>query len=62
MDKETIAQNEVGYVKMYKNTKGYNWDIKIFEDTDEVKFEKLILQLKALDLTMQETFGGFDGS
>jgi hypothetical protein len=50
-----IAEN--GYIKLIKNTKGYNWEIKIHENKDGEVFKKLIEQIDELNTMMKERFG-----
>jgi len=57
VNKETIVSNELGYIKIYKNSRGFNWEIKIHEGKDVAEFDKLITKLEALNNTMLTKFG-----
>ena len=54
-DKETI-QTEKGYVKLYKNSRGYNWEIKCFVGDEQKEHEKLIKQVESLNVLMLNSF------
>ena len=58
VDSEVIAKNEVGYIKLYKNTKNYNWEIKLHEGKDTPAFKLLIDQLNEINIEMLTKFGG----
>ena len=55
MDKETI-QTEKGYIKLYKNTKGYNWEIKLHEGKETEAFKELAEQIDELNNIMLNKF------
>lgn len=56
MEKETIVKTDAGYIKLYKMTKVYNWEIKLFEEYDEAKYQEIIDTLHKLDKKMHDTF------
>lgn len=59
MDGERIlVQNEKGYIKIMKMSKGYNWEIKAYEDMDEAKYNELIEKIKRVDSVINEKFSG----
>ena len=60
VETEVIAKNEIGYIKLYKNTKNYNWEIKLHEDKNTEQFKLLIDQLDKLNTEMLTKFGGID--
>jgi len=56
MEKET-QQTEIGYIKLYKNSKNYNWEIKLFEGKDSKAFKDLIEKIDELNNIMLNKFG-----
>ena len=54
MSEEQIEQKES--IKLIKNTKGYNWEIKIFSDKDELSLLD-IEKLNVLNKEMEEKYG-----
>lgn len=56
MEKETVVNLETGYIKLYKLTKTYNWEIKLFETYNLDKYQEIIDTLQRLDQTMHEKF------
>lgn len=58
METETLTQNEKGYIKLYKNSRGYNWEIKNYEEKDPKALKDLIKDLEEINLIMIEKFGG----
>ena len=55
MEKETI-NTDIGYIKLYKNTKGYNWEIKMHENKENESYKKLIDNINEIDEIMQSKF------
>jgi hypothetical protein len=55
-DKNTLVICDKAYIKLTKNTKGYNWDIKVYKlDTDEE-----MLRIKAVvDNINNKMFGEY---
>ena len=51
------AINEIGYIKIVKNTKGYNWEIKVYENMDIEKMRDLKSKLNILNTEMIEQYG-----
>ena len=51
--KSELGVNQRETISLTKNTKGYNWDIKVFVDTDEKTLERLV----TLNDKMVEKFG-----
>ena len=45
-----------GYIKIYKNTRGFNWEIKAFEDMDTDSYKELINKVKELNSLIEELF------
>jgi len=57
VEKETIARYETGYIKLMKMSKGYNWEIKYFEDMNMPTFQVIMKNLEEIDSKMQEKWG-----
>lgn len=55
MEKE-IIQTDIGYIKLYKNTRGYNWEIKLHEGKENEQFKQLIAQIEELNNIMLTKF------
>jgi len=49
--------NDKGYIKLIKNTKGYNHEIKVFDDCDEKKMLDLIEKLNRLNGVLLNYYG-----
>lgn len=47
-----ILQNQVSSLKLMKMSKGYNWEIKIYDEDPEVLFKKV----QELDCKMREEY------
>lgn len=54
MSEEIIPINQKCYVKLMKMSKGYNWEIKVFDDDLEVVKKKIQEQ----DNWLRENYGG----
>jgi len=55
--KEAVKEgNEAGYIKLYKNSRGYNWEIKAFLGSNKEDFKPLIKTIKELNTEIEETF------
>lgn len=48
---------EKGYIKLTKNTKGYNWEFKLYEDCEESAYNELINKIKRINELLVESFG-----
>lgn len=57
MEKQTIVNQDKGYIKLYKNTKGYNWEVKMYEGKLAKEFEELMKQLEEVNSEMLDKFG-----
>jgi len=53
----SIINNDKAYIKIIKNTKGYNWEIKLFEDIDMEKIKDLQEKLKIVNQDMIKYYG-----
>ena len=49
-----VTPVDCNYVKLTKNTKGYNWDIKVLETEDN----DVLAKIKATDKQLREDYGG----
>jgi len=56
-EKEFI-RTEKAYIKLYKQTKGYNWEIKGYEDTDFENMNLLKEKINKLNDELLEMFAG----
>lgn len=56
MEDKSIIQTEKGYIKLLKNTKNYNWEIKLYEGKDTEAFKKLIEDIETLNNIMLSKF------
>jgi len=54
-----VVQPVSAYCKLYKNTKNYNWEIKLPVDTDPKEIDKIITEIEMLNNTMLNKFGGY---
>lgn len=50
-----IMPVDKGYIKLYKNSKGYNWEIKVFTENNE-KVEDLVKRQVEIDLNLRQEF------
>ena len=57
VDTEKIIDNRF-YIKLIKNSKNYNWEIKGYEGIDKEAMEKLIAQIESFNAVMINKFGG----
>jgi hypothetical protein len=55
-DKQMVA-NDVGYIKLDKNTKGYNWEIKAYDNMDEKKMLDLIEKINRINGVLLNYYG-----
>ena len=46
-----------GYIKLIKNTKNYNWEIKGYEDLDVAVMKELIKKLNELNSELVKLYG-----
>ena len=54
----TIANDNRFYIKLIKNSKNYNWEIKGYEGIDKDGMERLIEQIESFNAIMINKFGG----
>ena len=53
---DSKAENQKGYIKIYKNTKGYNWEIKALEDFSVDNYKELVAKLQQINNEMLNNF------
>jgi len=58
VDTEKIINDNRFYIKLIKNSKNYNWEIKGYEGIDKEAMDKLIEQIESFNVTMINKFGG----
>ena len=51
---------EKGYIKITKNSRGYNWETKMQEGADLEDFKKLVENIKAIDNLLADEYGGVE--
>ena len=56
-----ITNEKQDSVKLIKNSKGYNWQIKRYYNYNETKPEEVIKQLQDIDKELGRKFGGNNG-
>ncbi len=56
MEDKAQPTKEVGYVKLYKNSRGYNWEIKEYLDTDHTALKALAEGLEEIDAIFKNKF------
>lgn len=56
MEKQETKTEEKGYIKLYKNSRGFNWEIKAYEDMDEKVYDELLAKILKLNEQIQEEF------
>lgn len=54
----TIINENRFYVKLIKNSKNYNWEIKGYEGIDEAAMKLLIEKIDEFNAIMLNKFGG----
>jgi hypothetical protein len=54
----TIANDNRFYIKLIKNSKNYNWEIKGYEGLDESAMKTLIERIESFNAIMINKFGG----
>jgi hypothetical protein len=54
----TIANDNRFYIKLIKNSKNYNWEIKGYEAMDKDGMIRLIEQIESFNAIMINKFGG----
>jgi len=62
MEKEHITTQDIKdpeYIKLYKMTKNYNWEIKIYTKGEETA-EKLLKRLKKIDTELHKEYDSID--
>ena len=55
---QIAVANDVGYIKLDKNTKGYNWEIKAYDNMDEAKMRDLIEKINRINGVLLNYYGG----
>ena len=50
---QDITQEQKSSVKVTKNSKGYNWEVKVYDEDPDKIFDKLV----DLELKCQDKFG-----
>jgi len=50
------VENNVEKLKLFKNTKGYNWEIQLIKGTNET-FEEMKKRLDAYNFEMTNSYG-----
>lgn len=55
-DQDKAQTYEWSYIKLYKLTKNYNWEIKLFENTPKDVLNLLIKDIKKINETMLNIF------
>jgi len=54
----TDKRLERSYIKLIKNTKGYNWEVKIFEGTFKEQLDNLRVMALEQNNKLNEEIGG----
>lgn len=49
-------ETEKGYIKLYKNSRGYNWEIKAYEGMNQEEFKLLLKKIKELNTEIEMEF------
>lgn len=52
---DTISLNQKAYIKLIKNTKNYNWEIKVLDETKDM--DKVIAEIKRIDKELKQHYG-----
>ena len=47
---------DIGYIKLIKSSKGYNWEIKMYDTKNETDFKRLLEKINELNLRMVTLF------
>lgn len=55
---QSVVQNELGYIKLYKMRNYYNWEIKLHEGKDESLFNDILEKIERLNNEMLCKFSG----
>ena len=58
MSEETTSTERQDSIKLIKNSKGYNWEVKRYYDFSETKPEAVIKQLQNIDKELNSKVGG----
>ena len=57
-EEETFTQQPgTSSIKLIKNSKGYNWEIKIYNENESV----MLANIEDADTRLRELYGGEDG-
>jgi len=46
-----------GYIKLSKNSRGHTWDIKLLVGAKQEDYDKLLVMVKELDNSLDNTYG-----
>ena len=59
-EKINLGENTNGYIKLIKNTKGYNWEIKMFKSDNLLEITRIKDDIKMLNDLMVNEFGSIE--